>query len=224
MTIKSKPKTRRERIRAWGDNLVYGAEVTRSDLRKLEKLDKILRKDMNELGIKQMSIFIEPTRWGSTSAYGQTLRIKGENKKIYPDKIAFDYRHIQTLNIQELRSMGWHELGHYIFDYYYPEITKWYDQPKQHEIEEAFADEFAYRKFGEVHIDAARKAIKAMGGSPVGSRHMKKLEKMKKHIEQHGYGYWKTVAKKHGISVKYDPKSSMMVGVRPKKETLGNLR
>jgi hypothetical protein len=225
MTIKSKPKTRWEKLVAWDEKRRYGVEVTLSDIRKLEKLDRILRKDMDELGIKQVALSINPKEGKLTAAGIQVLRIKGKNKKRYPSSIIFDYKYIQNLNVQELRSIGWHEFGHYIFEYYYPEIARLSGRrAEQYEITETFADEFAYRKFDDVYIDATRKAVKVVYGADYDSYHVDLLKKMRKYVKQHGHGYWKEVAKEFDIPVKYDPKKARIIGVKPKKGILGNLR
>ena len=223
MTVKSKPKSRWEKFVVWDDRRRFGAEVTLSDIKKLEKLDRILRKDMGSLGIKPMSIFMETKKSKATSAHSQVLRIKGKDKKRYPSKLVFDHQYIHGLNVQELRSIGWHELGHYIFAYYYPEIMRRYNRPEQYEIAETFADEFAYRKFGDIYVKATKKSIKAIDPS-YGSYHIKALKKMKKYITQHGYGYWIEVAKECNVPIKYDPKNTTIIGVKPKKGVLGNLK
>ena len=223
MTVKSKPKSRWEKFVVWDDRRRFGAEVTLSDIKKLEKLDRILRKDMGSLGIKPMSIFMETKKSKATSAHSQVLRIKGKDKKRYPSKLVFDHQYIHSLNVQELRSIGWHELGHYIFEYYYPEIAWRASRPNQYEITETFADEFAYRKFGDVYINATRKAIKAVDPS-YGNYHIKALKRMKAYIKKNGHGYWKEIARLCNVPIKYDPKKSIILGVKPKRGVLGNLR
>lgn len=225
MTVKSKPKTRRERFTSWKEERKYGVEMTLSNIQKFETLDRILRKDMDDLGIKQIAVFIEPKKWGSPSIHRRVLRIKGKDKRAYPSAMIFDYRTVQKLNVQELRSIGMHELGHYIFEYYYPGIAQYPRRMKEHDIIEAFANEFAYRRFGSIYINAIKKAMKATGVPKSAQKmNMKELRKMKEHVEQYGHGYWKEVAREKNISVKYDPKSSIIICVNPKREVLGNLR
>lgn len=227
MTVKSKPKTRRERFTSWRKKRKYGAEMTHSEVWKFETLDRILRKDMDDLGIKQMSILIEPmkTKSGAT-IHLQALRIKGKEKKIFPVVLIFNYRSIQNLSMEELRSIAWHEFGHFIFGYYYPGITKYYARRHgEHMVEETFANEFAYRRFGDIFVQANKKQGKAVGLYKFHqTMEIDEVKKMEEYIKQHGYGYWKKVAKDFGISVEYNPKKTIMVGIKPGKNVLGNLR
>jgi len=225
MTVKSKPKTRREKFRAWREERKYGVEVTLSNLRKYEKLEKVLRKDMDELGIKQIAILVRPKNWGPASANRQVYRVKGKEKRDYPTMIIFDYKYVQELNVQELRSIAWHEMGHYIFRYYYPEIANNTHRSKEYEIAEAFANEFAYRKFGSVYMSAIKKEGAALGMSKsMRKKFISEIKDIKDYVGKHGYGYWKSVAKKHNIPAKYDPKKSIIMGIKPKTGILGNLR
>lgn len=225
MTVKSKPKTRREKFREWREERKYGVEVTPSNLRKYENLESILRKDMDKLGIKQVAVLVRPKNWGPASAHRQVYRVKGKEKREYPTMIIFDYKYVHNLNVQELRSIAWHEMGHYIFRYYYPEIANNTHRSKEYVIAEAFANEFAYRKFGNVYLSAIRKEGVALGMSKtMRKKFINEIKDIKKHVEKYGYGYWKEVAKKKNIDVKYDPKKSIIMGVKPKAGILGNLR
>ena len=228
MTVKSKPKTRREKFIAWRKRRRYGVEMSKIDIKKFGNLTTVLKKDMETLGISRVSILINPgkTKYGA-AVESQVLQIEGEGKRRFPVFVIFDYRGIQKLSVQELRSVAWHEFGHFIFGYYYPGISQNYTdrRKKDYKVEEAFADEFAYKKFGDAYIRSSKKHFESLGLYKVDQKfYMDNLKKMRKHVKQHGYGYWKVVAKENNIPVKYAPRSSILEGVKSKKHVLGNLR
>lgn len=227
MTIKSKPKTRREKFRAWKRGQITPVVMTRATINKFDDLNKILKRDMKALGIERVAVTISPFRKkGLAGVNIAQLKVEGEEKRRIPLYITFDYRLVENLSTQELRHIAWHEFGHFIFRYYYPSIAKDYQKKTGAlEVEEAFADEFAYRKFGE---DFARTIIKLSKIDKISSE-KRKLEKaywkeLRAYVKENGYGYWKGFAKENNISIKYDPKNTTIIGVKPKKHVLGSLR
>lgn len=229
MTVKSKPRrSPRERWRRWKEEFRYGVEMTRADINKFSKLTKILGMDMGNLGLGRIAVTIIPRRRKYVAFAGsQTLRVEGKAKVRFPRQVSLEYRGFKDLSVQELRSVAWHEFGHFIFSKYYPSIDEKYRSKsgKEYEVSEAFANEFAFRKFGNVYVRASRKYFEAMGIPEKDiKKDIKHLNDMRQHIKENGYGYWKQIARELDIPIKFAPRSSIMMGVNPKKHVLGSLR
>lgn len=227
MTVKSKPKTRREKFREWKRGKVSPVEMTRSTINKFNDLSKLLKRDMKDLGIEQVAITIDPKKSKDVvTSHIIQLRIKGKQKEQIPVHIQFNYRLVENLNMQELRHVAWHEFGHFIFKYYYPEMSRRYSREVgKYMVEETFADEFGYRRFGKDYIKTSDKVFKLGKANEEDRKNYKGFWKeMTAYIEDNGYGYWKSVAKAYNVPIKYNPKNTIIVGVKPKAGILGNLR
>jgi len=228
MSLPSVPPSKKKgRFREWREKRAMGEAINQEDVMKIVALNRVLRKDGMNLGIPQVSIEIVPRKYKQlASATDQGYRIKGDGLITVPSSISFDYRLVDRLNEEELRSLAWHELGHYIFAYYFPDVDKkYYKDYESYLVVEMFADEFAYKRFGKLYIKASEKAAKFAskeGREQVETR-LKDLEEMALYRKNKKQPYWLAYAKSLGVKVKYNPENSMVVGIRPSKRVLKGL-
>lgn len=228
MSLPNLPEVKKKgRYGRWKERREFGEAIDVKDVLKIVELNYILRKDGKQLGIPQISIEIVPKKYRMmASASEQGYRIKGDGMLTMPSSLSFDYRVVDDLSKEELRSLAWHELGHYIFAYYFPDIDNKYQKSYDHYlVVEMFADEFAYKRFGSTYIRATNKLLKfgPKKDVEVAKERMSDLRNMAKYRKETNEPYWTAFAKELGIKVKYSPKERMIVGIRPKKSVLKGL-
>jgi hypothetical protein len=228
MSLPNLPEVKKKgRYGRWKERREFGEAIDVKDVLKIVELNHILRKDGEKLGIPQISIEIIPKKYRMmASASEQGYRIKGDGMLTMPSSLSFDYRVVDELSLEELRSLAWHELGHYIFAYYFPDIDNKYQKSYEHYlVTETFADEFAFRKFGSTYIRATKKLLKfgPKKDIEVAKERLRDLENMAKYRKKTNKPYWMAFAKELGIKVKPNPKERMIVGIRPKKVVLKGL-
>jgi hypothetical protein len=227
LEIKGIPKKASKKIsKRWIENIRPSVPLELEDIEKLVKLNKVLNSDAKKLGIKSLDITITPkTTSGLAYASSTVYKIIDNNPIAIPSGIRFDYRLIKNLKINELRAIAWHELGHYIFAYYFPAIERKRNKSFIcYMISEVFADEFAINKFGQTYLTAVMK-IKTERGSvseaDKGER-MALLKEILAHRERYHRPYWLWLAKKNKVSVQKD-QGTYMIGVKPKIEVLNGM-
>jgi len=218
---------KKSRYRQWRERKAYGKEIKASDVKKLVKLNNILRDDGKKLGIPQLSIEIIPKKYKARAAAVSTgYKIQGDGTLNMPSSITYDYYTIDNLSLAELRSVAWHELGHYIFAYYFPEIDdKYYKDVGAYSVAETFADEFAYKRFGNVYIRAMRKLSK-MDKKKAKKDEIALVDAIKETAafrKKHNRPHWMFLAEQLDMEIKYNPRGSKIAGVNPKKSVLKGL-
>ena len=228
MSLPNLPEIKKKgRYGRWKERREFGEAIDVKDVLKIVELNYILRKDGKQLGIPQISIEIVPKKYRMmASASEQGYRIKGDGMLTMPSSLSFDYRVVDELSLAELRALAWHELGHYIFAYYFPDIDNKYQKSyNNYLVTEMFADEFAYKKFGSTYIGATNKLLKfgPKKDVEVAKERMSDLRNMAKYRKETNEPYWIAFAEKMGIKVKTNVKERMIVGIRPKRATLKGL-
>ena len=140
-------KKKKSRYKEWREKRSMGEEIALSDVMKVVELNRTLREDGKKLGITQVSVEIIPQKYSHMASASEAgYRIKGDGMLTMPSSLSFDYRVVDKLSKEELRSIAWHEFGHYIFAHYFPKIDNSYMKDyNKYLVVEAFADEFAYR-------------------------------------------------------------------------------
>jgi hypothetical protein len=229
MSIPKLPEAKKKsRYRRWREKRMYGEEISRRDVEKIVKLNKILREDGRKLGIQQISIEIVPREFiGLAAANDVGYRIKDDGMISLPSSIQFDYKVVDELNIEELRSLAWHELGHYICAYYFGKLDDdyWKDYSKYLVIE-AFADEFAYNRFGDTYMSAIEKIYKFAKNKKdqeVFMGNLKDMKRMAAYRKKHNKPFWLAFAKELGVKVELNVDARKIVGIRPNKSVLKGL-
>jgi len=221
-------KEKKSRYREWRERRTYGEEINASDIKKIVELNQVLRSDGKKLGINQIAIEIVPKKVDfMASANDAGYRIKGDGMLSMPSSLTFEYRVVDKLNKEELRSLAWHELGHYIFAYYFPTMDdKYWKDFNYYQVVEAFADEFAYKRFGKVYMSAIAKTAKLSKNKKdreVAEINNQTLKRMAKYRKRYNKPYWTTFAKQLKVKVEYAPSKRKIVGVNPPKSVLKGL-
>lgn len=218
---------RKSRFQKWRERRTYGEELNQSDIKKIVELNNVLRDDGKRLGIPQVSIEIVPKKYKQLASAASTgYRIKNDGTLNMPTSISFDYRAVDKLSGEELRSLAWHEMGHYIFAHYFPEIDdKYYKDYKSYLVVETFADEFAYKRFGKTFFRAMKKMVEL---TPVKERktdleRIEDLKKLIKYRERYRSPYWVALAKELDVNVDYNPTKRRIIGINPRKSVLRGL-
>lgn len=228
MSLPSVPEPKkRSRFRRWRERRKYGEELEFKDVHKLVRLNRLLRSDGIKLGIPQINIEIIPKEHeGLATAAQQEYRIKNDGTLNMPSAISYDYRMIRDLSIEELRSIAWHELGHYIFSYYFPDIdNKYYDDFDAYMVTEAFADEVAFKRFGDVYLEASKKIFKFIKekDKSADKERVEDIKRMGRYRKRYNKPYWLALAKRLKMKVELKPENRAIVGIKPRKEVLKGL-
>ena len=202
------------------------------DTQKIQDLMTLVQKDAKTLGINNVSLAIEDKE---NAMYSTSSGLCTPVPMQIPTIVTVGYPDIENLSLEELRSVMWHELGHYIFPVYYPEIDEQYDKvveqkdfyqkPKLHPayyIVQTFCDELAYKKFGKTYIVAFSKLERMENKEYRYKDDWERLFPMMDYVDKHGFGYWKQLAKEAGIEVKRVNRSSVP-GVKPNLKILDGL-
>jgi len=194
------------------------------DTEKILALSNILRKDADMLGIKNISLSVEDKQSDVFNSYTIMANKQGMQVTL-PTYIGVEYKLIDKLSLDEMRSVLWHEFGHNLFTALYPEIGikyTWDSKNPYYDVAEAFCDELAYKKFGYTYLIASLKADKYTFGKKNWKTISMRVMPMIEDIEKNGFGYWKRVAAKNGIEVKIS-KTSGGLGITPNKRALEGL-
>jgi hypothetical protein len=229
MSLEKMPsKEKKSRYREWRERRTMGEEISASDVKKVIELNRILRSDGKKLGITQVAIEIVPRKYSLMASASQAgYRIKGDGMLTMPSSIEFDYRAVDELNKEELRSIAWHEFGHYIFAHYFPKIDNAYMKDyRNYFVVETFADEFAYQRFGDVFIEAQEKLIKFANDKKdrkLMNERLSDLKKMARYRKRYSKPFWMKIAKDLGVKVSLDSKDRQIVGINPNKSVLKGL-
>jgi hypothetical protein len=218
---------KKSRYRKWREYKEYGEEINPGDLDKIISLNRTLRDDGKKLGIPQVSIDIYPAKYEAiASAAERGYRVKGDGTFNMPSAISFDYRAVDKLSKEELRSIAWHEMGHYIFSHFFPDIdNKYFKDYDSYLVTESFADEFAYKRFGDVYLRASEKLLILLEkkDSKVGIDRVKDLKKMAQYRKRTGKPYWLAVADTLKVKVELGHENRRIVGINPRKAVLDGL-
>jgi hypothetical protein len=222
------PPKKKSRYKKWRERRSMGEEVSLSDVMKVVELNRILREDGKKLGITQVAVEIIPKEYSHMASASEAgYRIKGDGMLTMPSSLSFDYRVVDKLSKEELRSIAWHEFGHYIFAHYFPKIDNSYMKDyNKYLVVEAFADEFAYKRFGDTYIKASEKMMefgKSKKEKVLMQEHMDDIYKMVKYRKKHKKPFWLAFAKELDVQVELDSKDRMIVGIRPNKSVLKGL-
>lgn len=229
MSLEKVPqKEKKSRYREWRARRKFGEEINASDIKKIVELNRILRSDGKKLGINQISVEIVPAKVGYMAAASESgYRIKGDGMLSMPSSLTFEYRVVDKLNKEELRSLAWHELGHYIFSYYFPKMDDRYWKDFDHyRVVEAFADEFAYKRFGDVYLKAIAKTAKLTKNKEerkIAEINNKTMRRMAKYRKRYKKPFWIAFAKQLKVKIEYAPGTGTIVGIRPPKSVLKGL-
>jgi hypothetical protein len=205
-----------------------GEEIALSDVMKVVELNRTLRADGKKLGITQIAVEIIPREYSQMASASEAgYRIKGDGMLTMPSSLSFDYRVVDKLSKEELRSIAWHEFGHYIFAHYFPKVDNSYMKDyNKYLVVEAFADEFAYKRFGDVYIRASEKMMefgKNKKEKKLMQEHMDDMKRMVKYRKKYKKPFWLAFAKQLGVQVDLDQKDRRIVGIRPNKSVLKGL-
>lgn len=220
------PKEKTGRFKKWREYRKYGEELEPKDVLKIVELNRKLGADGRRFGIPNISIELVPKVYpGLATATQQEYRIKGDGTLNLPSAITYDYRMVRDLTLEELRAVGWHELGHYVFAYYFPDIDNGYFRDyDKYEVTEIFADEFSARYFGDAFLSGLQKSLKLIGAKgddlAANNERIILVKKMLKYRERYNKPYWMAHAKKLGVKVKLSPETRAIVGIKPKKDLL----
>jgi len=147
--------------------------------------------------------------------------------------ITFNPEYFNVLTMDEIKTMLWHEYGHMIYAYFFPDnfkkgVTLSKEGRKYRKIEELFVDTLVYYKFGSKYVKALNKTGYYMGNKR-GKPKKEIDERIKKNvaffdiIKNNGKQYWKEEAKKSGVSIKYSPNNSAIKGVKFDRSLLNGL-
>lgn len=230
MSLPNLPEsTRKNRFKRWREYRRLGEELEVKDVMKMVQLNRKLGADGRRFGISNVGIELVPKIYeGLATASMQEYRIKGDGTLNLPSSINYDYRMIQELSLEELRSIGWHELGHYIFAYYFPDIENgYYRDYDKYEVTEIFADEFALRQFGDVFVNALEKSLRFIGKDAsdrkANQERVDICKAMQKYRKRYNKPFWLAYAKKLKVKVEMKPETRAIVGIKPTKDVLKGL-
>jgi len=189
---------------------------------KIRRVMKILQKDAHLLGIDNVALAVESD---NSSFYSAMSGLDGEKPISIPNTVNIDYDKLENLSLDEIRSVLWHELGHFILPVYYPDLDKKYEDkkaPGAYYVVQSFCDELAYKKFGKTYFVAFAKLEKMEPANQKFKEDFERLFPMMEYVDKHGYGYWKELAKKYNIELKKINRASVP-GVKPNVALLDGL-
>lgn len=219
---------RKSRLQEWREHRKFGEELNPGDLNKIMDLNKTLRDDGKKLGVPQITIDIVPQKYMQiASAADRGYRIKGDGTLSMPSAISFDYRAVDKLTKEELRSIAWHELGHYMFAHFFSDIdNKYFKDYNAYLVSETFADEFAFNRFGDLYIEAQKKLVPLIEDKKEVKTALERIEDVKRmsnYRKKYKKPYWLAVAKRLKVKVEMNREGRRIVGINPTKSVLKGL-